>query len=92
LEICCILRIRTAWSQVRIAVRGDSGFCREELLAWCEAEGVDYVLGLAKNEGLKAGRAKEMAEAKAPDEQTERAARLFPEFVYHNRLSQKFQK
>jgi hypothetical protein len=53
------------------------------LLAWCEGEGVDYVLGLAKNERLKAGMAKEMAEAKAPYEQTGRAARLFPEFVDH---------
>ena len=82
-----VAQIRAAWSQVRIVVRGDSGFCREELLAWCEAEGVDYVLGLAKNERLKAGMAKEMAEAKAQYEQTGRAARLFPEFVYQTRKS-----
>jgi hypothetical protein len=50
---------------VRIVVRGDSGFCREELMSWCEAEGVDYLLGLAKNERLKAEIAKEMGEAKA---------------------------
>src|SRR5436853_3440364 len=36
-----VAQIRSAWSPVRIVVRGDSGFCREELLAWCEAEGVD---------------------------------------------------
>jgi hypothetical protein len=41
-----VAQIRPAWSQVRIVVRGDSGFCREELMAWCEAEGVDYLLGL----------------------------------------------
>jgi Transposase DDE domain group 1 len=40
-----VAQIRGAWSQVRTVVRGDSGFCRKELLAWCEAEGVDYVLG-----------------------------------------------
>ena len=49
-----VKQIRSVWSQVRIVVRGDSGFCREELMAWCEAEGVDYLLGLAKNERLKA--------------------------------------
>src|SRR3979409_141338 len=58
-------QIRSAWPQVRIVVRGDSGFCREELMAWCEAEGVDYLLGLAKNERLKAEITQEMGEAKA---------------------------
>ncbi|MGA2426200.1 MAG: IS1380 family transposase [Terriglobales bacterium] len=82
-----VAQIRSAWSQVRIVVRGDSGFCREELLAWCEAEGVDYLLGLAKNERLKAGIAKEMGEAKAQYEETGRAARLFQEFVYQTQKS-----
>ena len=47
-----VAQIRSAWPEVRIVVRGDSGFCRQELMAWCEAEGVDYLLGLAKNERL----------------------------------------
>jgi hypothetical protein len=51
-----VAQIRCAWPQVRIVVRGDSGFCREELLAWCEAEGVDYLLGLAKKETRCAAR------------------------------------
>ena len=46
-------RLREAWPQVRITVRGDSGFCNDELMTWCEKQGVDYVLGLAKNERLK---------------------------------------
>ena len=58
-------QIRSAWPQVRLVVRGDSGFCREELVAWCEAHRVEYLLGLAKNERLKAEIAKEMGEAKA---------------------------
>src|SRR6266566_7840321 len=82
-----VAQIRSAWPQVRIVVRGDSGFCREELMAWCEAEGVDYLLGLAKNERLKAEIAKEMEEAKAQYQQTGRAARRFPEFVYQTRES-----
>src|SRR6202790_3450044 len=47
-------QIRSAWPLGRIVVRGDSGFCREELMSWCEANCVDYLLGLAKNERLKA--------------------------------------
>jgi hypothetical protein len=80
-------QIRAVWSQVRIVVRGDSGFCREELMAWCEAEGVDYLLGLAKNERLKAEIEKEMGEAKAQYQETGRAARLFKELLYQTRES-----
>src|SRR6266478_4958724 len=75
-------QIRSVWPLVRIVVRGDSGFCREELMAWCEANRVEYLLGLAKNERLKAEIAKEMAEAKAQYQQTGRATRLFKEFFY----------
>ena len=42
-------RIRKRWPGVEIWLRGDSGFCRDELLAWCEAQGVEYVLGIAQN-------------------------------------------
>src|SRR6267143_1374029 len=55
-----VAQIRAAWPQVRLVVRGDSGFCREELMAWCEANRVEYLLGLAKNDRLKAEIAKEM--------------------------------
>src|SRR6266853_3859906 len=82
-----VAQIRSVWSGVRIVVRGDSGFCREELMAWCEAEGVDYLLGLAKNERLKAEIVKEKEEAKAQYQKTGRAARLFKEFVYQTRES-----
>lgn len=34
-------QIRAQWPQTRIVIRGDSGFCREEILAWCEAQRVD---------------------------------------------------
>ncbi len=82
-----VAQIRSVWSRVRIVVRGDSGFCREELMAWCEAEGVDYLLGLAKNERLQAEIVKEMEQAKALYQQTGRAARWFTEFVYQTRKS-----
>lgn len=82
-----VAQIRLAWPEVRMVVRGDSGFCREELMGWCEAEGVDYLLGLAKNERLKAEIVKEMEEAKAQYQETGRAARRFQEFVYQTRDS-----
>ena len=47
-----VARIRARWPKVRIVLRGDSGFCREELMAWCEAEGVAYLFGLAPNARL----------------------------------------
>jgi hypothetical protein len=77
-----VAQVRSAWPQVRIVVRGDSGFCREELMAWCEANRVEYLLGLARNERLKAEIAKEMREAKVQYQETGRAARRFKEFVY----------
>jgi hypothetical protein len=82
-----VKQIRSVWSQVRIVVRGDSGFCREELMAWCEGEGVDYLLGLAKNDRLKAEIEKKMEEAKAQYQETGHAARLFQELVYQTRTS-----
>ena len=80
-------QIRSAWPEVRILVRGDSGFCREELMSWCEAESVEYLLGLAKNERLKAEIQKEMEEAETQYQQTGCAARFFKEFCYQTRKS-----
>src|ERR1019366_7287917 len=48
-----LAQIRAQWPEVRIIVRADSGFCREELMAWCESWRVDYVFGLARNERLR---------------------------------------
>jgi hypothetical protein len=69
-----VAQIRSAWPQVRLVVRGDSGF-------------VENLLGLAKNERLQAEIAQEMGEAKAQYQQTGRAARLFKEFFYQTRKS-----
>src|SRR5947199_10389487 len=54
-----VRRIRTVWPEVKIVLRGDAGFCREELMAWCEASQVDYVFGMARNPWLE----KRVAEA-----------------------------
>lgn len=82
-----IERIRLSWPKTRIIVRGDSGFCREDLMAWCEAHSVEYVLGLAKNSRLKAAISTEMAEAKVQYEALLQAARMFRDFRYRTRKS-----
>jgi hypothetical protein len=74
--------IRSRWPAVRIIVRGDSGFARDEIMAWCEANGVDYVFGLAKNARLTAALAEESATAKALWQATRRAARVYKDFTY----------
>ena len=84
---CMIERIRARWPQVRIIVRGDGGFCREELMSWCEGQGVEYVLGLAKNPRLKALIADELQQAKAEYEAGGEAARVFKECRYQTLTS-----
>ena len=73
-------QIRARWPRVRILLRADSGFCREELMAWCEAKRVDYVFGLARNPRLTAEIATEMAAARAAAERTGKPARRFRDF------------
>ena len=82
-----IEQIRDAWPEVEILVRGDSGFCREELMAWCEAHEVRYVLGFAKNDRLKAAIEEEMEEARRACEASGTAERVFKDFVYRTRTS-----
>jgi len=77
-----VARIRQRWPAVRIWLRGDSGFCRENLMAWCESEGIDYVFGLAQNARLKKQIEAQMAEAEKQYEQTQASARVFTEFLY----------
>jgi hypothetical protein len=80
-------QIRQAWPEVKITIRGDSSFCREELMSWCESHPVDYVLGLAKNERLKAEIGPELEQAAAEYARTGKAARVFKEFIYQTRDS-----
>jgi hypothetical protein len=82
-----VAQIRARWPAVRILLRADSGFCREEILAWCETHAVDYLFGLARNERLVRQIAPELAEAKARFEATGRAARVFTQFAYQTRES-----
>lgn len=77
-----VARIRQCWPGVPILVRGDSGFCRDHVMAWCETNGVDYVFGLAKNARLLRALAPELAQAEAAYRQTGGAARVFKDFAY----------
>ena len=80
-------RIRARWPRVRILLRADSGFCREALMAWCEANRVDYVFGLARNERLVAEIETELAEARAAAEASGQPARRFKDFRWSTRDS-----
>lgn len=77
-----VRRLREVWPNVKIVVRGDSGFCREPLLRWCEENHVDYVFGLAKNRRLEAALQAELVQAKQQYEATGQAARVFKDFSY----------
>src|ERR1700722_2271285 len=77
-----VARIRQRWPTVKIWLRGDGGFCREKLMAWCEREGMEYLFGLAQNPRLKKLIEAEMAEAQAQYEQSKEPARVFTDFLY----------
>jgi len=82
-----VAQIRARWKKTRILLRGDSGFCREELMAWCETNDVDYVFGFARNERLRRKIARSLREAQREHERTGKAARVFQEFFYRTRQS-----
>ena len=77
-----VAQVRARWPRVRILLRADSGFCREALMAWCEANRVDYLFGLARNARLEAEIAAELAEAAAESQATGRPARRFRDFMW----------
>jgi hypothetical protein len=77
-----VAHIRQRWPAVQILVRGDSGFCREKLMAWCQREGIDYVFGLAQNPRLKKLIEEQMAQAEQQYTETKAPVRVFTEFFY----------
>src|SRR5260370_5434224 len=82
-----VAQIRERWPKVRILLRADSGFTRDELMTWCEQNDVDYLFGLAKNDRLIAEIAAELAEAAAENRQSGKPARRFKDFQYRTRKS-----
>jgi hypothetical protein len=77
-----VAQIREAWPQVQIGIRADSGFCRDPIMTWCEANGVDYLLGLAQNKRLLAMITAEQEQARLEFERTKEASRVFAELRY----------
>ena len=76
-------QIRQEWPRVQIVIRADSGFCRDEILSWCEAQHrVDYVIGLAKNKRLLRAIETPMEKAKQRFDRTGKSARVFKTFQY----------
>jgi len=82
-----VSQIRQSWPEVHIILRGDSGFAREELMAWCEANAVDFVFGLARNQRLQRALGGELAQARTLHEESGKPARVFKDFVYRTRKS-----
>ena len=80
-------RIRGRWPQTRIVIRGDSGFCREEIMAWCEANDLDFVFGLARNARLQRAIARQMRRSRSRCVASGAPSRRFRDFRYRTRNS-----
>jgi Transposase DDE domain group 1 len=77
-----VRKLRTVWPDVKITIRGDSGFCRWRLMRWCDRHGVGYILGVAKNAALERLATDEMAAAARQFTRTGEPQRLFGSFGY----------
>ena len=82
-----VAQIRESWPTTRIVIRGDSGFCRDAIMSWCEDNDVDYVLGLARNARLVRVLGETMQDAQRAHEHTGQAARRFLDFTCQTRKS-----
>ena len=82
-----VAQIRERWPKTRIIIRGDSGFCREPIMQWCEAHQIGYVLGLARNTRLVRAIGGQLQEARNAHRCTGKPARRFRDFVYRTRKS-----
>lgn len=77
-----VKRLRKTWPKVKITFRGDSGFCRWRMLWWCERNGVDYIVGIARNNGLAALAKPLVIQAQDAYEDSGAKQRLFDAFFY----------
>ena len=77
-----VKRLRQAWPTVQIIFRGDSGFCRHQMLTWCERNGIHYIVGLAKNPRLTRLSQSWIGQARQGYEAQQQKQRLFTEFRY----------
>jgi len=82
-----VTQVRERWPEVRIVLRADSGFCREDLMGWCEQNQVDYLFGLARNKRLRKIIGAQMHQAQILHQSSGKVARVFAEFGYRTRKS-----
>jgi hypothetical protein len=82
-----VARIRARWPAARIILRADSGFCRDNLMAWAEANAVDYLFGLARNKRLVVAIGAELQQARLEAEATGKPSRRFKELLWTTRKS-----
>jgi Transposase DDE domain group 1 len=75
-------KLRSAWPEVKITFRGDSGFCRWRLMRWCDSHGIGYVLGLARNTVLERSARDEVTRAERQFQRTGQPQRIFGSFSY----------
>lgn len=91
-EVDCIVeRIRYVWLETQIIVRGDSDFCREEIMVWCEDNDFDFILGLARNSRLVKEIGEELARSHALHQCSGKASRVFKDFCYKTRKTWRWQ-
>jgi hypothetical protein len=77
-----VSQIRGRWPEVRIILRGDSGFARNDIMTWCEDSGVHYIFGLQKNARLCAAIERQLRKSQRRYHQTKKASRRFRDFRY----------
>ena len=80
-------RIRKRWPETKIVVRGDGGFCRDDLMTWCEDNGVDYLFGLSRNARLTERIGRQLRKSRSRCVSTGAASRRFCDFRYRTRTS-----
>jgi len=84
-----VAQIRLAWPEVKIVLRADAGFCRNELMSWCENNQVDYVFGMARNQRLRKIIGAQMHQATEQWQKSGEPARVFSEFEYQTKKTKK---
>jgi hypothetical protein len=84
-----VAQLHERWPEVKIILRGDSGFCREELMGWCERgdNRVDYAFSMGRNKRLGKIIGTQMQQARVLHQSSGKAARVFVEFSYRTRKS-----
>ena len=82
-----VAQIRERWPQTRIILRADSGFARDALMTWCEANGIDFIFGLAGNVRLTRTIGAELVEARDESQASGQPARRFKDMIWSTRKS-----